>query len=325
LSYHFQLWAGIYLWLTIGVLLTTRWILTAKSRRRRQDGNHLAGGDSRLISYLEKLVDSNFTHATASIVADFHEAQCFFVAATSIAVIYAGQTGGAQFSGSEDWASLVLNENLASALGRQGIISVALTQLILVRLSMDSDYALLCSTLAVGLGLANSLRVREFDADGVHEIFGEEKKGLHECGGNPSLTTFCASRDGLAFAPLGGFLFNLGFAATAVAVLPICWCSKISQHNAMGDPSSFKSHFAGTLFTACPLALLIFTTTDTGYGSATSALWSNDGTWNVGQVIAVLLWVPLLAKYFYTLLCKRENTSNHCIKKHELTVQPINA
>lgn len=324
LSYQIQAWLALAIWVVIRILslaTTFRHINRVFRREGFQIGESFSTAFLHAETFLKRIADSNICHATASLVADFHEAQCFLVAATSIAIIRARDTGSAQFAGSKNWASLNINESLAAGLGVRGIFSVILTQLILQRLSMDSVYSLLCATLASILAAVQTSQQQTFTATRVHQLFDNDGQGLDECGNNPPLTAFCGSEfSGTFGARETNFATVWSIMASSLTLL---WCYKIGPSLVklegiqrkiwrikMGDSVDFRTPEGAVIaaklfvwigFTAFQILLAMLLIVNGAYNHD---LYWGSATWNVGQVIAVLIWAPIFAKYLYTLICK---------------------
>lgn len=143
------------------------------------------------MGFLHRIKDSNFAHATSSFLIELHEAQCFFVLAISIASLYA-QNQPADFNGADSWESLLQNQILLVQLTNRAIFPIFLVELMLPWFtdSMASVYSLSCSTLAVTMAGVTLTQLTDFDTDRVHRMFSGDE-GLEECGGRPSLRTFC--------------------------------------------------------------------------------------------------------------------------------------
>lgn len=194
---------------------------------------------------------------------------------------------------------------------------------------MDSVYSLGCSTLALIMAGVSLTQLHMPGADRVHEMFKDEP-GLDECGGKPSLRTFC--NDGrVGYEPSAAIFLWL-------IVLMALWCVKIyflvaerraspfamKKANRASDasaaasiwtrPSQFFMSMCGKLL---DLAMWGMQLTLAVYVGSSIDMFGHDplvqqsnvatggmGVWNVGQVTAMLIWLPMIAKYLYTLLCK---------------------
>lgn len=331
MSYMLQSLLAIYAWIVLA-LLTCKDEVEFLTDALEHWTTFRRG--SRSLAFLDRIKDSNMTHSTVAFLNEFHETQCFFILAISIAVIYAqSQTAG--FNSADNWKSLVVNQDILSSLGLAGVQPLILTQLTLHRMAEVSVYSLICSTLAVIMAGISMPKPQGFDATRVHEMF-KDKQGINQCGGHPSLRTFCTDTVDPGFSQTDVFPWLI--------VLGVLWCMKlwpiICEARERGRESSSKDldneaedpaptsrqatywkwarliakwaiHLAfivvrlmlvGCIIVALPT---IPTPTD-GKQDAFKYVGAvgTDNAWNVGQVVAMLVWVPILAKYFYTILCK---------------------
>lgn len=347
-SYLLQSFFALYAWAAIMILslesntrvLAKPYLYTMGKMLKRK--LTLVDAHPSAARLFHRLEDSNFTHATASFITDFHEAQCFFIFATSFALIYA-QRQPANFNGADSWESLLLNRVFIARLVQSGALPLLLTQLTLHRLSISSVYSLVCSTLALIMAGVTATQLTKYHVDRVHDMFKNES-GLEECGGHPSLRIFCLERSHLDEAeidPESIFLWLI--------LLLVLWCFHIRSFLAEFAASLLGKMFGGRKMTRArtmPLRDMFSTSRRATAGEWAESFYSlmaappwllglcidmgilathgfivytmienlgelvkslvevlhSDGDWNVGQVIAVLLWVPVLAKYLYTIL-----------------------
>lgn len=290
---------------------------------------------SGLSAQLYRLRQSNFFYSTASFVADFHEAQCYFIIAVSIALIRAS-TQSAGFNGADNWNSLVYSRSCVEITAVAGVVPVVLTQFTLSYLGMDSVYSLLCLTLTLVMSVVGVLQPGNLTASRVYQMFSDHE-GLDECGGHPSLRTYCKNYDGIGstwaklailpcFIPTGIFwclkIRTLDSERKTVSrlrrstkvklhVLSHPWAkgASLMWDKAIHTPwlrSTTRFITKGILVIAnlglfglmgCVLAALILLQNQAAFDL-------DQGGWNVGQVIAVLVWAPVIARYLYTVFCE---------------------
>lgn len=308
---------------TISGLITAFRVIRRLLDRKRPESfptNH------RHLKFLQGIGESNLAHSTSTLLVDFQEAQCFFVIAVQISVLYANSQG-ASFSGAQNWESLRVNREAVWSLANIGAWSISLTQITLFRSSMDSWYTLALSFVALVLAAtASKLALLLDTADNVYKMFKNET-GLDECGGNASMRTFCS-----AYSPI----FTLGVPRNVMFInVPILgllcfmkvWTgyidadTSLSQGKRLNDKAldstgSTKSLervkrialMLVTLFLfsmeVLLLALLIIGLQSTQSMLVTLVEDETTNLWNVGQVVAVLVWAPVLSKYTYSVLCK---------------------
>jgi hypothetical protein len=275
------------------------------------------------------------TQSTIAFLVDLQEAQCFFIIAAQIAILYAlPQTP--TFNGIEDWDTLFVNHVFIRYLASVGPLPIVVAQTSLRLVSLDSVYTLFLSTLAVVLSTAAS-NLSFPDVEKVYDMFRDHNQ-LEECGGNPSLTTFCVTHDatdvvGSAYGALGQDLF---FSLKYITITIICvlWVCKGYSASIHADTSTeagrswfqrqyrsayadyFEKHekslacvirvfsYLVTVFlVAAELLLVTYICSSLAFLNSVLSL-PKMTVWNIGQIIAVLVWAPVLLKYIYTTFCK---------------------
>ncbi|KAF5017346.1 hypothetical protein F66182_10735, partial [Fusarium sp. NRRL 66182] len=194
ITYITQTAMAVYSWLFFLLLKINKLINTSTSIfshlfRKSNPGPHLL---RHQVSGLERLERTNIAHATSTFLAEFHEAQCFFVVAIEIALLTAS-TRSAIFTGAENWQSLTWNQDSVQFLAGMGAWPIILGQLTLRRAQLDSMYYLFLSTLALTLAGAAADTAANPDPTRIYEMF-QGQNSLKECGGHPSLRTFCVER-----------------------------------------------------------------------------------------------------------------------------------
>ncbi|KAF5986400.1 hypothetical protein FBULB1_2463 [Fusarium bulbicola] len=191
ITYITQTAMVVFAWLFFLFLKVNKFINTTTSLfthlfRKRNPGPSLLG---HRVSGLERLERTNLAHATSTFLAELHEAQCFFVVAIEIALINASSRS-AIFTGAENWQSLLWNCDSVQFLAGMGAWPIILGQISLRRAELDSMYYLLLSTLALVLAGVAADTAANPDPDRIYEMF-QGQNTLEECGGHPSLRTFC--------------------------------------------------------------------------------------------------------------------------------------
>lgn len=290
---------------------------------------------------VRSLCATRFCHCTIQLVVEFQEAQIFLILATSIAALFALYQP-VVFGSAESWGSIEADQHMIYLCTAAGLISVTTTQLALNRLRKSSVYSLLFATVSCALAARILLNKHSYNYDDIYQQFNAQfRKGgsLPKCGNNPPLTVYCAPEASLGkqnrLVPIAAIL--------SMAILSSLWCSKARDlilPNNDGIPSDWRrrsilipwfwnesSRKALKLcFAACALLSSVFSWTYEAFclyvmGHTTCQLIkylrifvfqdSSDLSkgyqavpWNMGQIIAVLVWSPVLARYLYALLCK---------------------
>lgn len=283
--------------------------------------------DSSLLSYrasgLERLERTNLAHATSTFLAELHEAQCFFIVAIGIALLTASSRS-AIFTGADNWQSLLWNRDSIQFLAGMGAWPIVLCQVTMRRARLDSVYYLLLATLALVLAGAAADTAANPDPDKVYDSF-KDQNLVAECGGNPSLRTFCVERRfGLYWNPLPaasiysflGFLGILWMEQFGHRMTATAWFRK--KHACLFGRSA-KVYDYTTRVLAKMVAILIFAAEVGGLACIAFALAEvrvplvalliegDTGTWSVGQLVAVLIWAPVMSKYIHLVVRKFNN------------------
>ncbi|KAF4969000.1 hypothetical protein FSARC_3654 [Fusarium sarcochroum] len=272
------------------------------------------------VSGLERLERTNLAHATSTFLAELHEAQCFFVVAIEIALINASSRS-AIFTGAENWQSLLWNRDSIQFLAGMGAWPIILGQISLRRAQLDSMYYLLLSTLALVLAGVAADTAANPDPDRIYKMF-QGQNVLEECGGHPSLRTFCVEeRDGLYW-----YTFPAGSIYAFLGLLAILWWIKLwsimsntawysKKHESLLKRQSVAldwtkwtmiklAHFAICVAEAGAIACICFGLAVIRAPLLNLLLRGETGTWSVGQLVAVLIWAPVISKYAHLVIRK---------------------
>ncbi|KAG5742973.1 hypothetical protein H9Q72_006996 [Fusarium xylarioides] len=315
ITYITQTAMVVFAWLFFLLLNVNKFINTSTSIfthlfRKGNPGPNLL---THRVSGLERLERTNLAHATSTFLAELHEAQCFFVVAIEIALINASSRS-AIFTGAENWQSLLWNRDSVQFLAGMGAWPIILGQISLRRAELDSMYYLLLSTLALVLAAVAADTAANPDPDRIYKMF-QGQNTLEECGGHPSLRTFCVEeREGLYW-----YVFPAGSIYAFLGLLAILWWAKI--WSLCNSPTSIlKKHkslskrqveswewikwtfvkaslLAMHVAEAGALACICFALAVIRAPLLNLLLRGETGTWSVGQLVAVLIWAPVISKY----------------------------
>lgn len=332
---------SLYIWITTLCFISRNIIDTMASpilsiyhrARKSQKPHRFISSHQGLHKFFTKLERANFFHATNSFLAEFSEAQCFYAMFIAIAVIYA-DSQGATFNGATNWPSVSVNQEETNFVSLFGFVPILLVQISLQRASMDSVYSLVISTAAwILIGVAGVATEKPLTISRFHNMMKKDGMALHleECGGNLSLRALC---DGLGVGIL--FIDESSYVWYWSPMLLYLWCVKSREHllrmgrlffAALINKASKRRNVAWTkailalkkhlwfwrrfitlfllyfaycylLYMMVFLVVLVVQVLRASYGD------DSDRPWGLGQVIALLVWVPVLAKYLYTLVCK---------------------
>ncbi|RKL17543.1 hypothetical protein BFJ68_g4419 [Fusarium oxysporum] len=315
ITYITQTAMVVFAWLFFLLLKVNKFINTSTSIfthlfRKRNPGPNLL---THRVSGLERLERTNLAHATSTFLAELHEAQCFFVVAIEIALINASSRS-AIFTGADNWQSLLWNRDSVQFLAGMGAWPIILGQISLRRAELDSMYYLILSTLALALAGVAADTAANPDPDRIYKMF-QGQNTLEECGGHPSLRTFCVEeRESIYW-----YVFPAGSIYAFLGLLAILWWAKL--WSLCNSPASFvkrhkslsirqleawewfkwfviKASLLGIhIAEAGALACICFGLAVIRAPLLNLLLRGETGTWSVGQLVAVLIWAPVISKY----------------------------
>lgn len=269
----------------------------------------------RLASAIEWVEETNPAIATSTLLVEFQEALCFFVGAIELAMLYA-TTQGATFFQVDNWAMMNFNRTWMRAFACQGAWAILLAHISLHRVGLDSMYCLLLATLAALLSLLAAEIAMNFSPSEVYELF-KDGNSLSECGDNPSRRNFCTTESlditlPQGMAPLRVITAVLVvFCLHRIYIILKCtrWFNEWKAEHGL-ESKRLPTWIRGVGYVIvglCLAALEGWCAGSLGIGVVDLVGYSNtvDGFyWNVGQVVTVLVWAPVLAKYVYLVVCK---------------------
>lgn len=270
----------------------------------------------RLAGTLRLLRGHNFATSTGTFLVEFQEAQCFLTLAVQIALWYA-ISEDAVFNGAQNWATLANTQAVFFTLATVGEACVIVTQMSLRRFGMDSMYTFILATVTTIIASSVTSRALNRSWEEVRGMFSNVNL-LPECGGRSSIRTYCM---GSMYDEFNEFtLWPLYFHYIALGIL---WLKKILRVSAdLFGPEWFIKRFrrfpkttkvlrlvgfvVPKIATSCLLVSesLMLAMIGLGVASIKRSFESILGAelWNVGQIITMLVWAPVVAKYLYLLL-----------------------
>jgi hypothetical protein len=201
---------------------------------------------------------------------------------------------------------------------------------------MDSIYTLVIFTTALILASVAATKTEGSASVGKVRSMLAKDAALPECGGNPSLRAMCeAATAGVRESTRSEYAVPSYVALTCLVVLGYLWYLKIVRRRLYRWAQSFfdsvlpeTRRTSGSWVSRLPivkkllwlyrgmlkLPLFVFQLIVAVWMSLSlqsiiaevkaSSEEDYDRPWNLGQVIALLAWVPVIAKYMYSLTCK---------------------
>lgn len=284
-------------------------------------------------SLQRQVAESTFAAAAISSVAEFHEIQCYFIASIQIATLlnFNAENPSSAGNKSGSFAEAIFNSETSIVLSIASIAPVIFTQFGLHRAGIHWWYTF--ATMTVTVALAITIYARQdivmVSPDGLWETLVSER-AVSSCGMNPAPIVYCGISDDPGFTTMDAYPVYIGsliglvawvvllvdqVACTIRARFPsastkekndsriLAWAARLSErgkHSRVGRwlvalfvPLADLILFGNVAMYAILLALTIRETDLNDFSS-----------WGFGQVIAMMVWTPTMAKYFYYLLCE---------------------
>jgi hypothetical protein len=271
----------------------------------------------KLLSRLKTIEQSKVAHATYTLLAEFQEAQCFFMMAIHASLLYTNSQP-VEINGASSLQSWLRNQQRSRSLEIMGSIPVILIQLVLSRVQSHDYYSLMLTIVVEILASVATARSVERDGDKLHNLF-KGQNPVDQCGGNPSIRSFCRPT-------MDDSIFPVTWQLNLVLLVPAgILCRKIWKD--VSRTEWFKKQKAGVshekqttmsaiILVASKVGVIILVLAEIAMVAVIgifcdilasiirrSPLRSIAG-WNIGQVIAVFLWAPVISKYLWLILCK---------------------
>lgn len=255
--------------------------------------------------------------ALTSGLVEFQEVQGFFVLSIQFAtlIIFASSDHAAMLSSTNSFAEAVINVECVQMLSINGMLPVLFTQIGLKRLGVRWWYmtAIVFSVFILAVYISQLSLMPDYET--LWAYFQEESP-IATCGGNPSPMTYCLdSLSGLndSLTRMNSGLF-VGCMAVPALLLDQIWHAMNRKGRMDEALDSWELSNSKVLFfrrRAWPViqavmwfglefALLIYvgiylkTVVDILKFVGTSA-----SDWTFGQLIAIMVWAPVVGKYFY--------------------------
>ncbi|ROW13978.1 hypothetical protein VPNG_04097 [Cytospora leucostoma] len=255
--------------------------------------------------------------ALTSALVEFQEVQGFFVASIQCAtlMIFASDDDSAMLSSTSSFGEAVLNVEVVQMLSINGVLPVLLIQIGLMRLGVRWWYMTCIVAGVFALALVIATRSLMPDYDTLWAYF-KESGPIDTCGGNPSPMTYCLnSVDGLnsVLQSMNSGLM-LGCVTVSVLLLDQTWYSlntddrldRLLDSWELASPKVLFLRrrawpvFMVLLWFGIEFGLLIYVGI---YLKAVVEVLAVVGTaasdWTYGQLIAVMVWAPIVGKYVY--------------------------
>lgn len=255
--------------------------------------------------------------ALTSALVEFQEVQGFFVISIQFAtlIIFASDNQSAMLSSTSSFAEAVINVEVVQMLSISGMLPVLFTQIGLMRFGVRWWYMTSIVLCVFVLALVISQKSLMPDYDTLWGYFKEESP-IDSCGSNPSPMTYCL--DSLSGMNSKLTRMNSGLLVGCVVVLFLfldqAWYSL--NHNGRMDRMMDSWELGnsrvlflrrriwpvlhGVVWFCLEFALLVYV------GLYMKSLidilkfvGTSSGDWTFGQLIAIMVWAPVVGKYLY--------------------------
>lgn len=296
----------------IYMFVISRLFTTSATIKWFRDKLSIANGtlSPRITDFLSKVEESRLADATTNLLVEFQEAQVFFVLAIQIALLIA-TLRGAEFIDASSISSYLVNQQWIRQSAHFVLLPIVLNQLSLRRMCRSSVYSLLLCAVVLIMGAAVIYKTAlSYQQDKLWGMF-SSKFSVQECGYNTSLRAYCSGSSSFYLLP-GPSVMPWIFVLYGVLVLEkvAIAVSGSKQYKVWHEsPAVFKIMDTTRLgaavvlpvfYFASEIALLVF------IGKACyliSHMVTPGEDWNIGQLVAALIWAPVVAKYLYQILC----------------------
>ncbi|KAK3314824.1 hypothetical protein B0H66DRAFT_563724 [Apodospora peruviana] len=287
----------------------------------------LLGRRDQGICLQNRLASSRLAAAAVSSLVEFQEVQTYLVASLQLATLVSFNPGnaGTSSANNDSFGEAVLNSSIVALLSLTSMSCVLLTQCALQRAGMYWWYTFAIMTLTLLLALviyANAGSLMP-SADDLWDKF-KGDAALASCGGNPSPMTFCPL-PAKAFGYLlsgEGSVENVGYLVVTVSIQ--AWLGLLVTQLCHTVPERFPGFAVrvrklfltatrrkcfGPVTINWKLAYWAFIQVFLAYmvgnyiATLTNLLYGLDlgepSAWSFGQLIAFMLWWPVIAKFVY--------------------------
>lgn len=260
--------------------------------------------------------------ALTSALIEFQEVQGFFVASIQIAtlVIFTSSDTSAMLSSTSSFGEAVLNTEVVQMLSVNGVVPVLFIQIGLMRLGVRWWYmtAIVSTVFLLSLIIINQDLMPDFQT--LWAYF-KESGPIDMCGGNPSPMTYCLE----SLTGLNDVLTRMNngllLGCVTVPVLLIDQIYHSCNHKGAMDRRLdgwemrnatflvFRRRvwpvFLVLLWFGLEFGLMVYTGI---YLKAVLQIFTivgtNSANWTYGQLVAVMVWAPVVGKYIYFNICK---------------------
>lgn len=327
ISYQIQMSLALLIWVLVRVftlphtLDTVDWLFRVfGSSRESFSDRHPA-----IVSKWTGLKNSVLAEAADSFMIDFHESQCFLLLGIWFTILVALRYRLRLVA--TDWQSLLVNRTIFFEVGMTGFFPVILVLSMIARQKTKSAYNVFLSALTILLipiTRYSRLGAEDSTAEGVYRSF-RDAVAVDECGGQAAMRAFCIDREDELVTYHWRARHRVAV-WTLFSLSVVCVGRMLSQFSLVKRLfRSFKSEseepktrqsmgifsYIGWLIGKTvvfatefvPLAYIFMTLAKAELTPLFG--WDLvDGDWGIGQLLALLVWLPPVLKFTVLLIRK---------------------
>ncbi|KAI0376554.1 hypothetical protein F5Y04DRAFT_285865 [Hypomontagnella monticulosa] len=277
-------------------------------------------------------------HPVGFTLVDLQETQAIFVITIQFATLVFFRTA-VLIKDSKTYAEAITSVDVVRRLAFDEMFPVLLGQVILLRAERHWWYTIFLTTIVFVLGVTCNYVTKQPDYAVLWEHF-KESDPVEKCGGNPNPATYCFFHlQGIEFTPNYSKSNLINFSGLswvrywAIAFILLSLILRIPRVREYLTTKPFYKRHRGAFnkllwfaWTGLQTLLVICLTSYLVYlGRVFTAYSGGTEAWTFGQLIAVLVWVPLAFKFIFYVVCGVENTMNNRVGEHHEVVQiPVN-
>lgn len=270
--------------------------------------------------------------AVISSMIEFQEVQGFFVAAIQVATLVTFRSAdGPDLGSATSLGSILFNSSLVQVLAVSGVLPVLLVQCCLQRSGMRWWYTLCISSLVFVLGMTVDIRGGYLlpPFENVFDYF-RKTQAVAECGGNPSPLVYCTGD--LQFLVADDLGQNVSYwVFPSLLIEQFSWWAWRRYAMELKARRWEKTRPWARLFrrrlwpgiwflywVALQVVLVIFTAAYfyNIFQLVAETTLLNDQRWTYGQLVALMVWAPILGKYLYFNIFGIEEGFSRRLAKH---------
>jgi hypothetical protein len=253
--------------------------------------------------------------STSVFIMEMQEAHCFFILAVQAGLLY-DRSKPMEAYGAPDWHDSLYTRSIMKGLTVIAALPALLYQMILYKLRLDSAYSLsLCTIVFIMSYVASETSLtKEFDTKYIYST--AFYRGVKKCGDRFQMRVLCT------FSPyewgVGTYevKFHMQLCLTALILLWVkklwtefagtLWLSNYAQRVSKKEPLIllFMIQLVRLLTTMFIVILEIIFTIYIGLSLPTLYHTVGGSEFTIGQMVAVLIWAPPIAKFIYLLICE---------------------